>query len=368
MEPFKNIYNQKSIALIADSIEKYDSSFNKAKFKSQACKDLEKLELKERVDHIAEALGKHLPYNYKKNIDLLIKTLAPVSDHIDHEWQGEHDNISGFIIWPYCTYVEKFGLEDFETSCKAMLEFTQRFSAEFVIRHFILRHESEMFKKLKDWKKHPNHHVRRLVSEGSRPTLPWGISVPSLKTKLKRNINLIKSLRTDPSLYVRRSVANHLNDISRIDPELFFSTVEAFGQSPEEKYVIRHSSRTMLKKAHPKALVLHGYGKLLNPKINLVLKKKEIKEGESLPISVDIILKKPSNILVEYVIHYLKANGSYSEKVFRLRDLKNIKEIKIEKEVSFKKVTTRKHYAGIHYLQVQINGVRSPKKKFELNL
>ncbi|MAZ49567.1 MAG: hypothetical protein CME65_13485 [Halobacteriovoraceae bacterium] len=366
MEPFKNIYNKKSIAFIADSIKRQCPSFQDKKFKKYVLKDLEKLELKQRVNLIAEALHETMPYDYKKNIEKLIKTLPSPQEHLDHEWQGELKSMSGFLIWPYCTYVEKYGLEEFETSLEAMLEFTQRFSAEFVIRHFINKYESKMFDHLKTWKKHPNHHVRRLVSEGTRPRLPWGISVPYLKENLSRNIQLIKSLRKDPSLYVRRSVANHLNDISHMDPELFFETIESFGTTPEENYIKRHSSRTMLKKAHPRALKLHGYFPVSRPKISFKLSESKIKEGDSLPIKVKVQVEKKQNLLLEYIIYYKKANNDYSEKVFRLRDVKDQNILEFEKNISFKKVSTRKHYPGIHYIQLQLNGVRFPKKKFEL--
>lgn len=368
MEPFKNIYNKKSIGFIAESIKMQCPSFNDKNFKKFIFKDLEKLELKQRVNLIADILHKTLPFDYKNNIKNLIRTLPSPVEHLDHEWQGELKSMSGFLIWPYCSYVEKYGLDDLETSLEAMLEFTQRFSAEFVIRHFIKKYESQMFSQLKIWKKHPNHHVRRLVSEGTRPRLPWGISVPCLKENLTRNIHLIKSLRKDPSLYVRRSVANHLNDISYLDPELFFDTIESFGPTPEESYVKRHASRTMLKKAHPRALKLHGYLPVSRPKISLKLSKKIIQEGDSLPIQVKVQVQKKQNLLLEYIIHYKKANNDYSEKVFRLRDVKDQDILEFEKNISFKKVTTRKHYPGDHYIQLQLNGVRYPKHKFELKV
>ena len=368
MEPFKNIYQKKSLTDLADAIHSVDSKFDKKAFLDYALTGLSKLELKERVNQVADALHRSLPYNYPKNTKVLIKTLAPYNEHIDHEWESSLDGISGFMVWPYCTYVEKYGLDDLEASINAMLEFTQRFSSEFVIRHFIKLHEKKMFTQLKIWKKHPNHHVRRLVSEGTRPRLPWGISVDCLKTNLKRNISLIYSLRKDPSLYVRRSVANHLNDISHIDTGLFFETLEKMGDTVEEQYVKRHASRTLLKKAHPRALALHGYKKLDKAKASLDLKTQKIKEGENLIFNVSLTLPKESKILLEYIIHYKKANGSYSEKVFRLRDKEGVKELDFLKKVSFKKVTTRVHYEGEHFIQLQLNGKRFPKQKFYLEV
>lgn len=365
MEPFKNIYNKNSLTKLAIAIRQADPDFESSLFLDHALQGLNKLELKERVLHIAKSLKEYLKHPYEDSIDILISILAPEEDHLSFEWEN-NGGISGFLIWPLTTYIELYGLDHFDKSVEAMYEMTKRFSSEFVIRKFILTHEKKMFKILTQWKKDPNHHVRRLVSEGTRPRLPWGISVPCLKENLPRNIKLIYSLRKDPSEYVRRSVANHLNDISHLDQELFIQTLNRFGDSPYEKAIIRHASRTLLKKGNTSILKLHGYDTQHRLKPEVKVLKKSIQEGDNLPIEIKIKNNKKRKLLIDYIIHFKKANGTYSEKVFRLRDLETEKNISIEKHISFKKVTTRRHYPGKHYIQIQINGKRFDKLSFNL--
>ncbi len=355
MEPFKNLYQKKSVTEIADAIGSAYSEFKRDQFIKDATQGINKLELKDRVKLISKALTEHLTPNYERNIKIILK--------------ATEDQLSGFLVWPLTTYIENNGIEHFETSFHAMEHLTQVFTAEFCIRPFIEHNDKKAFKILHSWKKHKNHHVRRLVSEGSRPHLPWGIKVAKINENLARNIKLIKGLENDESLYVRKSVANHLNDISKLDTELFFDTIESFKENENSDWVKRHASRTLLKKAHPRALELHGYKPI--PKsidLNFKVLKDKITEGDNLPIELQIKLPKAQNLLIEYIIHYKKSNGAYSEKVFRLRDIKNKSKVDLLKNISFKKVTTRVHYEGEHYIEIQVNGKRFAKKKFYLSL
>ncbi|MGB0454471.1 MAG: hypothetical protein ACPGJV_12245 [Bacteriovoracaceae bacterium] len=209
-----------------------------------------------------------------------------------------------------------------------------------------------------------------------RPNLPWGLKVPGLNKNLKRNIKLISKLKDDPEEYVRKSVANHLNDISHLDENLMLKTAKSWANgkiSKERQWVVRHATRTLLKKGHPEALKLHGY----NPKAklqsqNIKLNKKTIKEGDDFVLSFNLKNKEKSSqkVIIDYVIHYLKKDGSYTKKPFRLKDftVDANKEIQIEKRITFKKVTTRKHYKGEHHISLQINGLPSKTLSFALKL
>ena len=355
MEPFKNLYQKKSVTEIADAIAAAYPKFKRDQFIKDAAHGINKLELKDRVKLISEAIAKHLTSSYDKNVQILLK--------------ATDDRLSGFLVWPLTTYIENHGIEHFDTSFDAMERLTQVFTAEFCIRPFIAYDDKKAFKNLTLWKKHENHHVRRLVSEGSRPHLPWGINVKKITDNLKRNIKLIKGLENDESLYVRKSVANHLNDISKLDINLFFEALESFKENDNSNWVKRHASRTLLKKAHPKALKLHGYKPIpKNIDFKFRVLKDKIIEGDNLPIELQIKLPKAQNLLIEYIIHYKKSNDAYSEKIFRLRDIKNKSEVDLLKNISFKKVTTRVHYEGEHYIEIQVNGKRFAKKKFYLSL
>lgn len=364
MEPFKEIFNKTSITELAIHVRKQYPKFESNSFLNSVLQKLDQKELKQRVESIATTLNQYLTGDYAKDVEILVGTLAPEISPDDEFGEG----VQGFMVWPLTTYVETYGLDHFEISMQALYAMTKRFSSEFAIRRFISKYDEDVYRLLRVWKKDPSHHVRRLVSEGTRPRLPWGIKVDSINTKLKRNITLINSLRKDPSLYVRRSVANHLNDISYLDEKLFFDTLNKFGESSYENYVKRHASRSLLKKGHKKALQLHGYQTKHQIQMSLKLETKKLKEGEKLNFSVKTSFNGSKKLLVEYLIHYLKKDGSYSIKAFRLRDLVAKDGLEIEKSHHFKRVTTRKHYPGWHFIQIQINGKTYPKQKFMLSI
>lgn len=366
MEPFKNIFNKKSVKLLSEDVSKEAGpKFNKTKFNRNINKELESLELKERVRLISAELKKQLPFTYKKNIQILIKCLAP---------EESEDGVYGFMTWPFLQFVEDYGLEDFDTSFEAMYEMTKRFSAEFAIRPYLIKDEKKVFTILKKWKNDPNKHIRRLCSEGTRPNLPWGMKVPNINCNLPRNLKLLEELKDDSEEYVRRSVANHLNDISRLDEKLMLKTATAWSKGSPSKdriWVVRHATRSLLKMGHPVALKLHGY----NPKAKFEIKgmkvsQKSIKEGGEFFLSFKLINNSmmSENILLDYVIHFLKKDGSYSPKPFRLKDgsIKPGECLQIEKKIKFKKVTTRRHYKGKHKLSLQVNGQESRSLNFSL--
>lgn len=367
MEPFKNAFNKDSVRLISNYISKNAGpKFDKALFNKNINKSLNKLELKERVRLISTEIHVRLPFTYKKNLSILIKSLPPQSE----------EGLSVFLSWPYLQYVEDYGLDDFEASFKAMYVMTKRFSAEFAIRPFLIKDDKAVYKILNSWLKDPNKHIRRLCSEGTRPNLPWGLKVPIINEDLSRNIKILEQLKDDPEEYVRRSVANHLNDISRIDEKLMLKIAADWSKAkptPERTWVIRHATRSLLKQGHPTALKLHGY----NPKAKLEVKtlkisSKSVKEGEEFFLSLNLTntSKKSEKLLLDYVIHFLKKDGSYSLKPFRFKDsaLEAGQSINIKKKITIKKVTTRRHYEGKHKISLQINGQETKALSFNLEI
>lgn len=360
MEPFKNIYNLKSLTHLATEIETVHFQFNGKKFIKIIMKDLNQLEMKDRVRLISKTLHGELNLSYPQAIRILQKVIGD-------------KKVNGFLLWPISHYIESYGLDHLKLSLNAMKKVTTYFTAEFCLRVYLQKYDQEVFDILTEWSLSKNHHIRRLVSEGTRPNLPWGIKVEVVNKNLARNIKLITPLRNDSSEYVRKSVANHLNDISRLDEELYFKTITSFPETtPEVLKLIRHSSRTLLKAGHPKALKIHGYNSPKNLNVSTKLSKKRISQGDSLPISVEIQNKssKPQKLLIDYIVWFKKKNGEHSKKVFRLKDCKLGAQdsIKIEKNISFKKVTTRVQYSGKHFLSIQINGKVFSENNFILTV
>ena len=364
MEPIKNFYNKNTITQIALAIRRVESQFDSSSFITESLQQIQTKELKDRVIHIAEQLRQHLHYSYDESVSILLNTLAPEQNCLPAGW-NQKIGISGFLVWPYTVFVSRYGLSHISISLQALYEMTKRFTAEFDLRPFIEHYPNDVYKKLTEWKKDSNPHVRRLVSEATRPRLPWAKNIKPIDSNLSRNIRLIYSLRMDDSPYVRKSVANHLNDISRIDPELFIKTIQRMKNSKKEQWVKRHAARTLLKQGHPRILNLLGYTTELALKVQFSINQKEITLGSHLELKVDITQKEDHLLYMNYIVFYLNKNGDYSRKVYRLRD-SNEKRIKITKSVNFSNKSTRKIYPGKHYVQLQINGKTYQKILFTI--
>lgn len=344
-----------------------DSKFDTTLFKKNVLRELESLELKDRVKLLSRELhnifSKELNYSYKKTIQILLKAL-----------KKKDTPLTGFQTWPISQYVEDYGRDDLKTSLKAMYVITKLFTSEFCVRPYLDLYPNEVFSTFHEWTKDKCEHIRRFTSEGTRPNLPWGLKVPGIHENLKRNIELLEKLKYDEHDYVIKSIANHLNDISRLDEKLFLKTVQDWNKDEKvSKKIIRHSSRTLLKQGHPKALKLHGYDPKIKVKLSqLKLSKKKIKEGDRFDLSFDLVTQsnsaKKNKVIIEYIIHYPKKDGSLSAKAFRLKDasIDSNSSINISKSIHFKKVTTRKHYKGEHLIEIQVNGQKLDGTKFLL--
>lgn len=362
MEPFKNRYNKKTISLLAEHISKH-SDFDQKKFIKDCLKNIDSLEMKERVIQISNALQKNLPGTYKQKIKIFIKSLK----------SPKKEGLEGFILWPYTYYIETHGLNDFKTSLKGLYEITKRFTSEFGIRPFLEKNPKAIYAQFDLWVSDPNEHIRRWVSEGTRPNLPWGQKISHMNQNLKNNIKLLDKLKNDESLYVRKSVANHMNDISWIDKELTVKTLKNWNKTKtkEMDWVIRQSLRSLLKQGHPEALSLIGFNPKAKSKISkMKLSKNKIKEGDSFELSFLIESKEKTiqNLMVDYIIHFPKANGKTSTKIFKLKNLELSKDEKklVVKKINFKKVTVRKHYKGEHKIEIQVNGKIKDQTFFNL--
>jgi 3-methyladenine DNA glycosylase AlkC len=263
------------------------------------------------------------------------------------------------IVFP--DYVEVYGLEFWNESIEALEYFTQFSTSEFAVRPFVMKNQSLMIKQFLKWSKHQNEHVRRLASEGSRPRLPWGIALSSLKKDPSPIFPILENLKEDPSLYVRKSVANNLNDISKDHPELVLEIAQKwYGDNNDTNWIIKRGIRTLMKKGDQQALKLFGFG--TNPK--LIVEELAVTDnltiGDTLSFSFQFISldEKLTKIRVEYALDFVKANGKHSTKVFKIAEnVINPGEKRVyTKKHSFKDLTTRKHYPGKHKISIVVNG------------
>jgi 3-methyladenine DNA glycosylase AlkC len=271
-------------------------------------------------------------------------------------------------------FVGTYGLDHFDASMKAMYEITKRFTAEFAIRPFLIRYEKETLKILSQWVMDENEHVRRLVSEGTRPRLPWAMRLPSFITNPKPTLKLLEKLKDDPSEYVRRSVANHLNDITKDNPDLALDVLAqwAKGASKERLWIIRHALRSLVKQGHPQALAILGFEP---PKVGITkfdVKTPVVKFGEALLFQFELASKaqKQQHLVIDYVIHFVKANGSTSPKVFKMstRSLDAGDVVVLDRKHAIRPITTRTYYGGTHRVEVQVNGQVLGGGDFELEM
>jgi 3-methyladenine DNA glycosylase AlkC len=358
-------FNVGNITALGATIAQIEPTFDQDKFLEQILPTLCSLELKERAILIEDALIARLPSDYCRSVEILLQALP--SEIIDNEVSG----YDGFIIMPLTGYVARLGMDDFVLSMRALHAMTKRFTAEFHIRYFIKSHYEETMAQLHLWCEDENVHVRRLVSEGTRPRLPWAFALERFKQDPTPVIALLTKLKNDKELYVRRSVANNLNDISKDHPALVVSTLQIWKEdSKEMNWLTKHALRTLLKAGNVEALALLGYKQSEALEVVLNVKQSEIMFGESLHFSVEITSKERSDlpIMIDYVIYYQKANGKLAPKVFKLstKTLKTGQSITIDKKQKFADFSTRKHYAGAHEIAILINGRAYEKVAFTL--
>lgn len=325
---------------------------------------LESLELKDRVRLVAKALTVEFP-DPREGIPLLCDAVAAA-------------DLRGFDLWPVTHYIETVGLDHFDASLRALHVLTQRFTAEFAIRPFLVRYEERCLKLLERWAEDPNVHVRRLVSEGTRPRLPWGSRLTRFVDNPTPTLKLLEKLKFDSEPYVRKSVANHLNDVSKDHPSKVIETLRRWNESVAENHaagigsITRHALRTLVKAGHPKALALIGAKGMegLLEVSELRLSRNAIAMNEKLEFEFDVraLSDEPIFLVIDYVIHHRKVDGSMTAKVFKLKKctLHTGRPITIIKRHAIRPITTRRYYPGEHGIEIQINGTRYAKAKWIL--
>ncbi|NNE34287.1 MAG: DNA alkylation repair protein [Rhodothermales bacterium] len=362
-EPFKNLINPATVRSLAERMAE-TGRFQKDAFVGDATDGLEDLELKDRIRHIAAALDRHLDDDYELALDHVLKSLPPEA--------GEDEAIgTGFATWAFCQFVETYGQDHLELSVAAMYEITKRFSCEFAIRPYIAAEPQRLLEVLRTWAHDENVHVRRLVSEGSRPRLPWGMGLKIFQHDPEPVIALLDLLKDDPSEYVRRSVANSLNDIAKDHPDKVVEVAKRWmtNAPPERKRLVKHALRSLIKNGHSGALELFGYG-APDISVQFQLTNKRVELGDSVEFEVDVTCKSDQSLLLDYAVHHMKANGKLTPKVFKwtTRKVSAGDVLSLTRKHAMKVVTTRKYYAGTHKIELLINGQSFGEEEFELYL
>lgn len=357
----KHMYNRQSVGSLADAVQRIYPTFDREAFLEGVFDEVwEGRELKQRMRHISNVMHDFLLGDYRAAVDVLRRALPALTEQ-------------GFEKMVFPDYVEVYGLDDWEASMAALEAFTQHVSAEFAIRPFIERYPERTMAQMLEWAGHEHAEVRRLASEGCRPRLPWGIRLSALQDDPSPILPILEQLKGDESESVRRSVANNLNDISKDNPDVVVHVLRDWQRddSEEIQWITRHALRSLIKKGHPDALELLGFPSEAAIAVrNVAVEPAVVDMGGELTFSFEIesLSDEPQDLIVDFVVHYMKANGNLSPKVWKLttRTIQPREVLPIAKTVSFRPVTTRTLYAGEHAIQPKINGQAFERVAFVL--
>lgn len=364
-EPLKNSFGPDVVERIADALLGAGACFDRAGFIAEALDGFDELELTGRARHVAAVMAAHLPEGRREALGLVTASLGPEDEQLV--------GMEGFFYLPHVYFVADYGLDHFDEAMTAQYELTKRFTAEFSIRSYLEHHQEATLAQLRKWTTDPSEHPRRLVSEGTRPRLPWAGRLKAFQADPTPVIELLELLKDDESEYVRRSVANNLNDIAKDHPDLVVEITGRWWRDADDnrRRLIRHGLRTLIKAGNPGALEVLGYG----PNSPLVISGVILTPPDPViggNVRAEITLANPTREpvggLIDLRVHFVKANGSRSPKVFKGAeiDVEPGGEAVVAKTISLRQHSTRTHYPGLHELDVLVNGEVRPGASFEL--
>jgi 3-methyladenine DNA glycosylase AlkC len=366
-EPLKNSYGPEVPARIGAMIVAVEPDFPVDAFLAHALDGFEALELTPRARHVARALALHLPEDYERAVDILVRSLGPTIEG------DELTGMDGFLYLPYVFFVADRGLEHWEASMRAQYELTQRFTAEYSIRAFIDHEPERTHARLREWTADPSPHVRRLVSEGTRPRLPWAPRLQRFVLDPAPVLELLELLKDDPALYVRRSVANNLNDIGKDHPDVLVETCAAWevDAGDERRWVIRHALRSAVKRGDVGALAVLGFSEPNAAELtSFDIAPSRPGIGDSLRVAFDLrnAGSRRARFNVDLRVHFAKASGRTSPRMFKVREveLEAGESVTLSKSISLQQRTTRTHYPGDHAVEVVVNGASTPAGSFRI--
>lgn len=363
---FKDIFDHRAAKQLAAQVSTAWKNFDRKRFLKLATHDLATLEMTPRVRQFSDALAKTLPTDIPAAIEILVSSLPAPMESCD-------DLKSSWIQWPVAHFISVHGLPHYKQSMAALREITMRFTSEFAVRPFAAAYPEKVYRDLLKLTADPNPHVRRWCSEGSRPRLPWGQRLNDLVADPSPLWPIFDALRNDPELYVRRSVANNLNDIAKDHPALVIKKCAEWmksGRSKELDQLIRHALRTLIKNGHPGALELLGYSPLKLTDTDFSIADHQVTIGSSVEMSLRLTSrnKADQNLVIDFAIHFLRKNGTRSRKVFKWKTLTLPagETLTISKKHPLKKTTIRALYPGLHRIELLANGANLAEVPFEL--
>lgn len=372
-EAFKELLNAAAVRAAAAQLARVAPGFDARGFVRHASKGLEALEMKARAMRIADALQATMPPRFADAAALLEQALAPaLPDDRALPPAGRAPGLQGWILWPVGEFVARQGLAEPRRALSTLHAITQRFTAEFAIRPFIVAHPDLVFETLAHWTRDPSHAVRRLVSEGSRPRLPWGLQLKALIRDPSPTLPLLRALQDDPHASVRRSVANHLNDIAKDHPAVVVQWLhDHLGSAgPERRALLRHASRTLVKAGEPGVLKAWGLGRAFRGEAVFGIAPARIALGGSVALSLQLrsTAAELQPLVVDYAVHHVKADGSTRPKVFKgwRLSLPPRGEQSLAKRHAVRPITTRRYFTGRHRVVVQVNGREVAEAWFDL--
>ncbi|MHC8387011.1 DNA alkylation repair protein [Pseudomonas sp. MDT2-39-1] len=354
----KEIFNAERLKHIATEMTAVYPAFNAKAFLKKANDGLADLSIMQRMARVSECLHALLPLGYDESLEVL-RALAPRLN-------------SGFVSISLPHYVAMYGGHDFERSMEALKYFTAFGSAEFAIRYFLRSDLQRSLALMQEWSRDGNEHVRRLASEGSRPRLPWSFRLEQIQSDPTLAAAILDNLKADDSLYVRKSVANHLNDITKDHPEWVLDLIEGWAlENKHTAWIAKHALRSLIKQGNQRALAIIGAsGKAEVEIVGVKVEPAVIRLGEKITLSFAVKSTVPESqrLVIDYAIDYVKANGSTSAKVFKLKALTLAgggSEF-VSRGQQIKELTTRKHYVGKHAVHILVNGERMASTSFEI--
>ncbi|MFO0775375.1 MAG: DNA alkylation repair protein [Nitrospiraceae bacterium] len=364
-EPLTRHYGPEIPRTIARMIATVSPSFDTKGFVRTALVGYESLGLMPRGRQIAQALRRFLPASYPDAMRVLLASL----DHAPPRTPGQ--SMAAFLFLPHTYFVADYGVDHFECSMRAQYLLTQRFTAEFSIRPFLERYPAETLAQLAEWCTDPSEDVRRLVSEGTRPRLPWASRLRAFQADPQLGLALLERLKDDSSLYVRRSVANHLNDIGKDHPTVLIDTARRWlvDATDERRWIVRHALRSAVKRGDRDALALLGFGRAAKVQVQAVrIAPSRAAIGGSVQLACEVTSRaaEAQRLAVDFSVGYVKANGTVRPKVFKWTTLELAprQRVSLQKCLSLVQRTTRTHYPGTHTVHLLINGAAYPLGSF----
>lgn len=316
-------------------------------------------ELKQRMRHVTTVLHELIPGDYRAQLEVLLAAAANTPE--------------GFPSLVYSDFVQAYGTGDWEASVPALAAFTRLGSAEFAIRPFIASDQGRTLDQMLKWAADPDPAVRRLATEGCRPRLPWGMRLHALVADPAPILPILERLHEDPDESVRRSVANNLNDVSRDHPQVVIDLLRSWDPRPgtDTYRLARHALRTLLKRGDPGALAVLGFKAGLSVELKALSLEPPVPQiggSARLTFTITSTLAETQPVMVDYAIHYVKAGGGTSPKVFRLGslDMEPGVPVAYTRKLSFRQMTTRVHRPGTHRIEVLANGAVAGSLDFEL--